>query len=295
MKYDYREVVTDYIVDYIKRDFGLEDYAGKREDLKDDIKKNVSEEVSCSICDCPTARRHLEGNEKLIKEACYGLGIENNLPQIDGRLVYDEDIVKYLDKPDMIDAAVREWIATDCVEDALKKVEEEMDIDLDDDRTFACSEVIILKDELPDEVLSDIQDIYEEAELDGNRLVLLNVTPQELGEITSNLEYENIDFELERDALQSTEKMYVVYESIGNGSQEVFRSDNFNEMQDYLTGREEEARQDAEQKGEDFNSELFYSYFSPEETTAGELAKKDKEWAETNQAIRKMSNEDREL
>lgn len=51
---------------------------------------------------------------------------------------------------------------------------------------------------------------------------------------------------------------YRVHEQIGNFSKVVFESDNFNEVQEYLTERFENS--DCE------DEELFYSYFSIDET-----------------------------
>ena len=201
-KYDYREAVTEEIVEYIKQDFDLKDYAGRREALKDDVKENVAMEVSRSYvgsytCDAPTARRNLEGNEELLLSAFSVLDIEEHLPHVNGRLVDTEDIVKYIEDPEKADMYIREALAVDCVEEAVKKIEEELDIDLDDDRTFSYAETIILKDEIPEETFSDIQSICESAEIDkkGN-LVLPDVTIQEVSEITSCLEYEDINFDI---------------------------------------------------------------------------------------------------
>lgn len=50
--------------------------------------------------------------------------------------------------------------------------------------------------------------------------------------------------------------MYEVYESIGNFSEKVFESENFYDVQDYLTERFENS--------DETDEELFYSYFSIE-------------------------------
>ena len=59
-KYDYREAVTEEIVEYIKQDFDLKDYAGRREALKDDVKENVAMEVSRSYVGSYVMRQQQE-------------------------------------------------------------------------------------------------------------------------------------------------------------------------------------------------------------------------------------------
>ena len=63
-------------------------------------------------------------------------------------------------------------------------------------------------------------------------------------------------------------KFYIVHEMLGNFSFEAFKTDEWNEAQEYLEGRLEEARREAYENGEEFNEEdeeLFYSYFSIDE------------------------------
>lgn len=52
--------------------------------------------------------------------------------------------------------------------------------------------------------------------------------------------------------------MYVIYEQIGNFANEVFRSDNFYETQDYLESRLNNSGIDIDDESE---VENFYSYF----------------------------------
>lgn len=63
------------------------------------------------------------------------------------------------------------------------------------------------------------------------------------------------------------EKTYVIYEQIGNFASEVFRSDSFYEIQDYLQERFDEAVNDPESFFDynDADEQLFYSYFRIEE------------------------------
>ena len=140
-KYDYFEAVREDVIEYIKKNFDLRDYAGRREALKDDIKEDVAYEVSgryvgSYTCDSPTARKHLEGNEDLIKAAYYCLGEEDKLPSVNGKIVDDEDLIKYIDNPELADVYIRDYVSLSQVEPALKQIEEEQDIDLDDDMTF---------------------------------------------------------------------------------------------------------------------------------------------------------------
>ena len=58
------------------------------------------------------------------------------------------------------------------------------------------------------------------------------------------------------------EKMYIVHEMIGNFSAEVFRSEYWYDVQDYLTEREYNA---LGYDADDADVENFYSYFSIEE------------------------------
>ena len=60
-------------------------------------------------------------------------------------------------------------------------------------------------------------------------------------------------------------KFYIVHEMLGNFSFEAFKTDEWNEAQEYLEEREQEARREAEENGEEFDEELFYSYFSIDE------------------------------
>lgn len=60
----------------------------------------------------------------------------------------------------------------------------------------------------------------------------------------------------------SNNKIFKVYEQIGNFADEVYQSDNFNEIQDYLTNRFEESELNT---GNEADEELFYSYFHIEE------------------------------
>lgn len=60
----------------------------------------------------------------------------------------------------------------------------------------------------------------------------------------------------------SDNKIFKVYEQIGNFSAKVFESDNFNEVQDYLTDRFEYSGMNT---GDEADEQLFYSYFSIEE------------------------------
>ena len=58
------------------------------------------------------------------------------------------------------------------------------------------------------------------------------------------------------------DKIYIVHEMIGNFSTEVFRSEYWYEVQDYLSEREYEA---LGYDADDAEIENFYSYFSIEE------------------------------
>ena len=140
-EYNYFEAVREDVVEYIKNNFDLKDYAGRREALKNDIKEDVAYEVSgryvgSYTCDAPTAREHLEGNEDLIKAAYYCLGEEDKLPSVNGKIVDDEDLIKYIDNPELADVYIRDYVSLSQVEPALKQIEEEQGIDLDDDMTF---------------------------------------------------------------------------------------------------------------------------------------------------------------
>ena len=60
----------------------------------------------------------------------------------------------------------------------------------------------------------------------------------------------------------SDNKIFKVYEQIGNFADEVYQSDNFNEVQDYLQDRFEDSEPNT---GDEADEELFYSYFHIEE------------------------------
>lgn len=60
----------------------------------------------------------------------------------------------------------------------------------------------------------------------------------------------------------SDNKIFKVYEQIGNFAEEVYQSDNFNEVQDYLQDRFEDSELNT---GDEADEELFYSYFHIEE------------------------------
>lgn len=60
--------------------------------------------------------------------------------------------------------------------------------------------------------------------------------------------------------------MFKVYEMIGNFSHEVFTSDIWNEVQDYLTSRWwTYCAENGVDLDDDTEEELFYSYFSIDE------------------------------
>ena len=58
---------------------------------------------------------------------------------------------------------------------------------------------------------------------------------------------------------------YNVYELIGNFCEKVFESDNFYEIQDYLTNRFNQAVENGDYENTEADAELFFSYFSIEE------------------------------
>lgn len=57
--------------------------------------------------------------------------------------------------------------------------------------------------------------------------------------------------------------MYTVHEMIGNFSTEVFRSESFNEVRDYLESRLD--KEETVDKEDEAEVENFFSYFSIEE------------------------------
>lgn len=58
-------------------------------------------------------------------------------------------------------------------------------------------------------------------------------------------------------------KKYVINESIGNFSNEVFESDIFDEIQEYLQNRYNAAIENGDyEENNEAEEELFYSYFS---------------------------------
>ena len=62
------------------------------------------------------------------------------------------------------------------------------------------------------------------------------------------------------------EDRYVIYEQCGNGGDIAFKSDLYSEAEDYLMNRMEDARNDAEKNGEEFDEQDFLSRFSGIET-----------------------------
>ena len=59
--------------------------------------------------------------------------------------------------------------------------------------------------------------------------------------------------------------MFMVNESMGNFSEKVFESDNFNEVQDYLQECFEKAINNGDYENTEESEQLFYSYFSIEQ------------------------------
>lgn len=58
------------------------------------------------------------------------------------------------------------------------------------------------------------------------------------------------------------EKKYIIYESIGNFADIVYTSDNYNDCQDYLQQRYNEALEANDIEETEAAAELFYSYFN---------------------------------
>ena len=129
--YDYRASVTEDIEEYIKENINLEEYAGDRNRLESDLndKLFVEDSVTGNASGSYTfnaykAEEYLCHNLDILAEALREFGTEG------------AEYEKYLYSPESADVTIRCYLLGECIGYALDNIEQELGIDLDDERCF---------------------------------------------------------------------------------------------------------------------------------------------------------------
>lgn len=128
-KYDYAEAVKNDVKDYIESNVELTEYAGDRDRLVEELNDTLFVEDSVTgstrgsyTSSVQEAEENLAHNLDLLVEAMETFG--------------DNDSVKMLNDPEAADVAIRCYLLSQEIENAIDEIEQENGIDLYDERTF---------------------------------------------------------------------------------------------------------------------------------------------------------------
>lgn len=126
-KYNYAEAVRNDVLEYIKENVDLQEYAGDRdgliERLNDDGFVDITGNADGSyFCNAWKAEEALCHNAELLAEACEELGVEN--------------ATEYLKNPEAGDVVIRCYVLAQAIDETVEQIEEALNIDLNDEQAF---------------------------------------------------------------------------------------------------------------------------------------------------------------